>query len=369
LALKSLSYKFNGSSAYLGATSAVVTATPLSISALFNASSVHAGAILNVSGVIDEKNFFSLHTFTDSKVRATVFTHSAITTTTYLTDVWNHAFATFVNASDRNVWLNNGGFNQNTTAFTPAGLSHTTIGRRTVLTPIFYFNGDLAEVALWDVILTANERTWLSKFISPLTLLHRLPNLKFYRDLIREVNRPYIGPTLINTDAIVSQHPRVFYIPVEQYIGKLIQTHNISVSDTITFSTSDASGKSITEQALVLEETFKAVLPVLLDTINFQESFLPKVRNLRDIIPLIETIILDHKLRSIQDIIYFIDNYDTAGSILQNRKELEEALIFIETFNRTINVTKNITESLGLVEIFLGWLEAQADPLLYSPKQ
>lgn len=81
------------------------------------------------------------------------------------------------------------------------------------------WNGVLCECAIWNRVLSNGEITALGKFYSPLWFRN---GLVWYRDLIRDLNRPYIGPTMSITGTVdVAQHssriiypfPRAFVCP------------------------------------------------------------------------------------------------------------------------------------------------------------
>lgn len=79
--------------------------------------------------------------------------------------------------------------------------------------------GDLAEVAAWNVALSDAEIAQLGMGFSPLCLTARLPNLLWYRSLVRDLNWPSIGPALTTTGGpAVVEHPRAMY-PANPAIG------------------------------------------------------------------------------------------------------------------------------------------------------
>ena len=73
-------------------------------------------------------------------------------------------------------------------------------------------DGLIAEAAIWNVVLSDAEMDWLAAGYSPLTLTHRIGNLVMYQDMIRNINRPGIGPTLTNNGStLVAPHTRMIY--------------------------------------------------------------------------------------------------------------------------------------------------------------
>jgi hypothetical protein len=131
---------------------------------------------------------------------------------TFTTDEWNHAAAVFVSDAQRHAFLNGGNKGSGTTSVSPSGLNTTAIGRVVISGATGLFEGDIAEVAIWNAALTDEEIAVLAKGFSPLCLWHRLPNLVLYQDLIRPLDRPGIGPAMTAMGGTsVAAHPRMIY--------------------------------------------------------------------------------------------------------------------------------------------------------------
>lgn len=141
----------------------------------------------------------------------------ALSGNTHSNGAWHHAAARFETSTSRYAFLNGVKGTQNTADSTPANEDRTSIGRSGDSTPGFHWNGRIAEAAMWTVSLTDAEIAWLAAGYSPLTLTHRIGSLVLYKDLIRDINRPGIGPTLVNTGTTVETHTRAHY-PVAPYI-------------------------------------------------------------------------------------------------------------------------------------------------------
>lgn len=94
---------------------------------------------------------------------------------------------------------------------TPSGVNIFGIGCAVGSTKQQPWDGAIAEVAGWNVLLTSAEWAALAKGIDP--RLIRPGALVFYRDLLRHLNRPYgPGATLTNTGSVgVRTHPRMVY--------------------------------------------------------------------------------------------------------------------------------------------------------------
>ena len=120
-------------------------------------------------------------------------TGTATSTGTWSTSIWHHAACVFTSTTSRAVFLDGAKDTNGTTVVAPTFglLDKYTIGEW-VRTPnlVRYFNGHIAEVAVWDVALTDEEITALSKGISP--LLIRPDNLVSYVPLVRDEDEDII---------------------------------------------------------------------------------------------------------------------------------------------------------------------------------
>ena len=91
----------------------------------------------------------------------------ADTTTGYTTGVWYHACAVGISATSRDVYLNGGSKGSNTTSSTPSGLDTTSLGVSTRNTTVNVYDGRIAEAAIWNVALNADEVLALANRVSP----------------------------------------------------------------------------------------------------------------------------------------------------------------------------------------------------------
>ncbi len=112
----------------------------------------------------------------------------ADTTATYSLNVWNHACAVFSADNSRTVYLNGANSVTNTTnaAGSMAALNSIAVGRINNSTPANYMNGDIAEVAMWNVALNATEVAALAAGTNP--RLIRPENLQLYYPLYGEAS-------------------------------------------------------------------------------------------------------------------------------------------------------------------------------------
>ena len=126
---------------------------------------------------------------------------------------YHHAAGVSASSTDHRAFIDGGskGTSANTVTF-PVGLTDLHVGAMLSQGSFSSFHsGNIAEVAIWNVALTDAEIAWLATGASPLTLTHRIGNLVFYHDLIRDLLRPGIGAALTATGTTVSSHPRIIY--------------------------------------------------------------------------------------------------------------------------------------------------------------
>lgn len=196
---------------------AIVTAAPLSVSLWFYADSLINGKPFIIGDGADGDYFAfqvpaagTLRWRTHSSVPADGI---AVTTNTIGTGEWAHAMGVETSTTSRSVRLNGGTAGTNTTSVTPSGFSaKTSIGADADDSD--YFDGRVAEVAVWDVALSDDEQTALSKGLCP--LLIRPQSLVAYwplfgndaSELDRWKNRYDLTLTNTPTKAV---HTRMFY--------------------------------------------------------------------------------------------------------------------------------------------------------------
>lgn len=125
---------------------------------------------------------------------------------------WFHCCAIWASATDRRIWLNNVLATDATSVNVPTVVNFN-LGRLGAGTN--FYDGDMAEVAFWDVALTAADVKTLSLGFSPYHV--RPQNLlgahgqywNFYKNgLNNAVSR--MGSTLTNNGTFGSDHPRIY---------------------------------------------------------------------------------------------------------------------------------------------------------------
>ena len=166
------------------------------------------------------------------------------TTTTTITDTnWHSVVGEITAANARQVWLDNGGNGSSSTSLTPGTLTKTTAGA--------YDNGgtiggnvahELADIAVWSVALTSDERASLAAGVSP--LLIRPDKLEIYLPLMRGGN-DYMGGAFTVTDATVADHPRVYMPSRAQQLVKTAAASGTTYNDTLTSTATATDGITV----------------------------------------------------------------------------------------------------------------------------
>ena len=203
---------FNGTSARIHASSAVVTTTPYTMGCWFRTTNMtQLGALLSLTSVSVSTQYSTLFFRGDVAsdpidilIEAGGAQNVTRSTTGCTSGKWHHACGVFSAANSRTVYLDGGSSATNTTSLSPT-INQTEIG---AWRSGFWFAGDIAEVGVWNVALTAAEVASLAKGVSP--ALVRPQSLVTCLPLIRDVIdvRAAAGFTDVNTTA--ANHTRIY---------------------------------------------------------------------------------------------------------------------------------------------------------------
>lgn len=224
--------QFNGSSDVLElASAAIVTAYPFTISAWFHLDQLPSTAgdemaIFQIDDGTGNLNFWTLRAddtadklqFNSRLNGGTVGV--AETANSVSATAWQHAFVIAASATDRTAVLNGDTGNEgtDTSNVTPASIDRTQIGRQGVQNN--FFDGRLAEVAVWNIALTEAEGVALSKRFSP-ALIRPGSIVAYWKIIGRLSPEPNYwdgGNNLAVTGTAVAEHSPIIYPAMPQII-------------------------------------------------------------------------------------------------------------------------------------------------------
>lgn len=218
------------SSQSLDSAVAVLTVAPITLACwYFTTSNSTEQDLMSIGDTATNDERFSLTLLGDAvgdPVRAQTeaggTNRSAITSTGYTINVWQHGCAVFASATSRTVYINGGSPGTNTDSATPSGLDATRIGRRANSTGGTFMGGRIAEAAIWNVALTAAEVAVLAGGVCP--LLVRPENLVSYYPLIGNFSPELdlcggFNLTLVNAPTAVDHYPGIIYPQPKQVIA------------------------------------------------------------------------------------------------------------------------------------------------------
>jgi hypothetical protein len=209
-----MAYDFNGTTDYVEAASAVVTTAPVTLAGWFNSDSATANqTIVSITNAAGQERFVlqAAGAVTGDPVRASTVAGNissfADSATGYSANTWHHAAGVFASSTSRIAYIDGVAGTTETTSRTPGTMNATRIGvtvgggSRTG-----YMNGRLAEIAIWNVALNADEIAALAKGYRP--SLIRPASLRLYVPLVREVGDYSRAVTLTTSGTTVADHTR-----------------------------------------------------------------------------------------------------------------------------------------------------------------
>jgi hypothetical protein len=209
-----MAYSCNGSNQYFSTSAVPLTSPPFTFCCWFKTTQMSQSPFLvNLINSADTTKYFCL-VFRGAAAGDPVQLLSGppantVTSTTGCTSgVWHHACGVHTSLSSRTIYLDGGSSATNTATLTTSGIDSLYIasfepGSSSDL------DGQIAEVGIWSVALTAAEIASLAKGMTCDKV--RPQSLVFYAPLVRDLIDAKGGLTITNNNgATVAAHPRVY---------------------------------------------------------------------------------------------------------------------------------------------------------------
>jgi hypothetical protein len=210
-----MAYEFNGTNQYLSADPPINGLTkPFTLACWFNPDNITSnGQLIALSPV--SGNLWGLALggaiSGDPVIAYHTSTANAVTSAGFSANQWQHGCAVFTSTSSRTAYLNGG--NSGTSLASenlPTAATQLLIGSRRFAGNLdLFMDGQIAEVGIWNVALTAAEVASLAKGMTCDKV--RPQSLVFYAPLVRDLVDQKGGLTITNNNgATVANHPRVY---------------------------------------------------------------------------------------------------------------------------------------------------------------
>ena len=208
-----MAYAFTAASGqYLSSPLSTIAATPMTIACMCNARSANTLTQVSVGITSSTQRNQVVRLNTNNLRLSAQGTTLALADTTTTTPVgqWHHVAGVFTSSTSRTPYLEGIAGPTNTVNIgTQSAFSSLLIGARYAPSLGLYFNGEIAEVGIWNVALTAEEIASLAKGMTCDKI--RPQNLVFYAPLVRDLVDKKGGLAITNNNtATVANHPRVY---------------------------------------------------------------------------------------------------------------------------------------------------------------
>jgi hypothetical protein len=199
---------FNGVNQYLTVGTSPVTAAPLTIAAWFRKASTDTVNGIYLRDALDVNDYFGLYFTTQvgGNVGQGGIDAAFQASGNYSVNTWGHACLVEESSTSRIIYRDGGNSTTNSTFLVPANISELRIGTFAVSAN---FDGQLAEIGIWNAALTPAEVASLADGMTCDKV--RPQNLAFYAPLIREIQDVRGARTITNNNgATIATHPRVY---------------------------------------------------------------------------------------------------------------------------------------------------------------
>lgn len=209
---------FDGTNDYIEATSAALTAGPLTLAAWINVDTTGAAQrVLSISSATGNDRW-SLQVGATNVITMQVGTSTpsptfaALSTTNTVTaGTWHHVAGSWntTTGQPQQVWIDGVKSGPTNSSRTPvaAELSRTLVGSTYISSALSqYMNGKVAEAAIWNAILSDTDVVSLSKGIKPTSI--KPQNIVMYLPLVRDIVDTVESLSFTNSGSVVSEHSR-----------------------------------------------------------------------------------------------------------------------------------------------------------------
>jgi hypothetical protein len=142
---------------------------------------------------------------------------NADTSIGYTTGQWHHVAGVFASTTSRVAYIDGGNSQSNSTSTASSSWDTLLLGGRYSSSAIaVYFSGDIAEAAVWNVALTADEIAQLAAgysplFVRPQSLVHYIPLFGRAGASGGEEDWAAGGVLTDAADPGLADHPRIIY--------------------------------------------------------------------------------------------------------------------------------------------------------------
>jgi hypothetical protein len=216
-----MAYDFNGTSQYLNTANSPITDGPMTMACLFRLDSATGTRSLVTLNDANGQERFSLSS-NPALTRAVQFAFVtsagsvlgvSFNSVSVSADTWHHAVATVSGTGSGTVFTTYFNGQAGTTAtdtLSPVGnIDSVIVGARYGASVGLFLDGQIAEVGIWNVALTAAEIASLADGMTCDKV--RPQSLVFYAPLVRNLQDVKGGLTITNNNtATVANHPRVY---------------------------------------------------------------------------------------------------------------------------------------------------------------
>lgn len=231
---------FSGSDQYLIKSSTPVTAVPLTMAGWFKYDSVIADDAEHTVMSITQTGNFNEFTIEIGRTGGANYAIAmvnfgnttfgfALSTIPPIINTWHHVCGVFTSATSRTVYLDGGNSGTDTTNATPIGLNALTIGAVSNATGIVKdFNGSLAEIGLWNRVLTATEIGQLAAGYAPSFIPAGLSAYISNRGQNNpEIDAKSTTPFTVNGATKIA-HPDFIKYPGRSEVGKILRPRSFA---------------------------------------------------------------------------------------------------------------------------------------------